>query len=237
MVKVFRKFRWNGLQSGQVRKYIAYAIGEIFLVVVGILIALSINNWNNEKELRKAEKQIYRNLLRKIQEDKSDIEGNIFYNDERMVQFRYADEIIGSNNRAEIDTLKVILYKLYDYSNFDGNENIYQNLVNSGDLKLLKNDTIIGGLQELEELYIYANRMESNHWEVILQYVGPGLIDNVHISDLTVERPDELYNFQFQNLLYAMMSIMAEKDAVYKNTISQIDYLSELIQQELNPEL
>ena len=234
MVKVFRSFRSKLLQDGSARKYFLYAIGEIFLVVVGILIALSINNWNNEKELRKAEKQIYKNILRKISNDKSDIEGNIIYNNERMVQFRYADAIISSNDREQIDTLKIILRKLFEYSDVDVSNNIYQNLVNSGELKLLKNDTIIFQLQELEEHYIYTNRMESIHWQVILQYVGPGLMDNIHFKDLNVERPDDLYTFNFQNLLFAITGIMSEKDGVYKSTIDQIDTVSELINQELD---
>ena len=211
-----------------------YAVGEILLVVIGILIALSINNWNNEKELRKYEKQIYKNLQKKIKEDKSDIQGNVNYNNDHMAQFQLANEIIETNDRSNIDTLKVILFNLFNYSNVDASENIYQNLVNSGELKLLKNDEIIGGLQELEEQYMYANRMEANHWEVIMRFVGPGLIDNIHISDMTVERPDELYSFQFQNLLFAMMEIMAEKDAVYQNCINQIDEISGHIETELS---
>ena len=233
MVKVFRSFRSKLLQDGSARKFLLYAIGEIFLVVVGILIALSINNWNNEQELRKAEKQIYKNILRKISNDKSDIEGNIIYNNERMVLFLHADEIIKSNNREQIDTLKVILTKLFEYSDVDVSNNIYQNLVNSGELKLLKNDQIIFQLQELEEHYLYTNRMESIHWQVILQYVGPGIMDNIHFKTLQVERPEELYTFQAQNLLFAITGIMTEKDGVYHSTVDQIDNVSELINQEL----
>ena len=234
MVKVFRSFRQRVLNDGKAKKYFLYAIGEIFLVVVGILIALSINNWNKEKEIRTAERQIYQNILIKLNNDRNDIESNIIYNNERLVQFQYANEIIESNTREEIDTLIVILTKLYDYSDVDVSNNVYQNLVNSGELKLLNNDQIIMQLQELEEDYIYTNRMESIHWQIILRYVGPGLMDNIHFNDLRVERPDELYTFLFQNLLIAMTNIMTEKDDVYKATIDQIDTARELINQELN---
>ena len=46
MIKFFRKIRQNLLSEGKSRKYFKYAIGEIVLVVIGILIALQINNWN-----------------------------------------------------------------------------------------------------------------------------------------------------------------------------------------------
>ena len=50
MIKFFRKIRQNLLSEGKTRKYLKYAIGEIILVVIGILIALSINNWNEERK-------------------------------------------------------------------------------------------------------------------------------------------------------------------------------------------
>ncbi len=56
MIKFFRKIRQNLLMENKTGKYFKYAIGEIVLVVIGILIALQINNWNeNRKENRKAE--------------------------------------------------------------------------------------------------------------------------------------------------------------------------------------
>jgi hypothetical protein len=55
MIKFFRKIRQNLLSEGKTGKYFKYAIGEIVLVVFGILIALSINNWNENKKERKEE--------------------------------------------------------------------------------------------------------------------------------------------------------------------------------------
>lgn len=236
MVKVFRSFRRNWIEKGSARKYFLYAIGEILLVVIGILIAFSIDTWNTEKELRTAEKQIYRNILKKIIEDKSDIEGNVHYNDLLIAHFQYANKIIETQDRAQIDTLKVILFNLFEYSDFHGSANIYQNLVNSGELKLLKNEAIVEELQELEEHYIYTNRLEIAHWQVILRFVGPGLIDNIHIIDLQVERPDELYSFQMQNLLLAFIDIMSEKDDIYQKARDQIDIIVQLIEFELQEE-
>lgn len=46
MINYFRRIRQNLLSKGKTRKYLKYAIGEIILVVIGILIALQINNWN-----------------------------------------------------------------------------------------------------------------------------------------------------------------------------------------------
>ena len=57
MLKFFRKIRQNLLNKGKTTKYFKYAIGEIILVVIGILIALSINNWNENRKDRNLEKE------------------------------------------------------------------------------------------------------------------------------------------------------------------------------------
>lgn len=50
MIKFFRSIRKNLLNEGKTTKYFKYAIGEIILVVIGILIALQINNWNEDRK-------------------------------------------------------------------------------------------------------------------------------------------------------------------------------------------
>ena len=50
MIKFFRKIRQNLLSENKFSKYLIYAIGEIILVVIGILIALQINNWNESEK-------------------------------------------------------------------------------------------------------------------------------------------------------------------------------------------
>jgi len=55
MIKFFRKIRQNLLSEGKTGKYFKYAIGEILLVVIGILIALSINNWNDQRKQKLVE--------------------------------------------------------------------------------------------------------------------------------------------------------------------------------------
>jgi hypothetical protein len=51
MIKFFRKIRQNSLSEGKTGKYLKYAIGEIILVVIGILIALQLNNLNENKKI------------------------------------------------------------------------------------------------------------------------------------------------------------------------------------------
>lgn len=68
MLKFFRRIRQQFLIDNKIRKYLVYAIGEIFLVVIGILIALQINNWN---EVQKVNYRVDRNLSSLAKELKS----------------------------------------------------------------------------------------------------------------------------------------------------------------------
>ena len=233
MIKFFRNIRRQLLEKNSIRKYILYAIGEIFLVVVGILIALSINNWNNNKILRRTELKVYENIKNQINEDRLLLKGVIDYNTTYYEQYNFAIQIIKRNDRSNIDTLVQIAPNIYKYSDFNRSGNIFQNLVNSGDLKILKNSNIIDRLQGLEELYIYINRLEENHFKVILELGGTNLIDNINFSTGQIERPDEIYSFKFQNLLYVFMNISEEKDEIYHRALSEIDAVSDLIESEL----
>ena len=62
MIKFFWKIRLNLISEGKTGKYIKYAVGEIILVVIGILIALSINNWNEQRKQNNEEIYILNQL-------------------------------------------------------------------------------------------------------------------------------------------------------------------------------
>ena len=69
MIKFFRKIRQKLLRENRFYKYLLYAIGEIILVVIGILIALQINNWNDQKKRKRNEKEILFLIDRNLQSD------------------------------------------------------------------------------------------------------------------------------------------------------------------------
>lgn len=83
MIKFFRKIRQNLLSENKFSKYLLYAIGEIILVVVGILIALQINNWNTKKINQSKEKDALAEILQDLKSDNAELkkiktnEGNI----------------------------------------------------------------------------------------------------------------------------------------------------------------
>ena len=69
MIKFFRKIRYNLMVSGKTGKYFKYAIGEIVLVVIGILIALQINNWNIRKNQQEKIKEYAKLYIKDLEAD------------------------------------------------------------------------------------------------------------------------------------------------------------------------
>lgn len=68
-MKLFNKQRFAFMNGKQFRKYMVYAIGEIVLVIIGILIALGINNWNQEKQLKNTNVELQKKVLMQLDKD------------------------------------------------------------------------------------------------------------------------------------------------------------------------
>lgn len=77
MLKFFRTIRRNLLADGKTGKYLKYAIGEIVLVVLGILIALQINNWNEARKENRFENQLIHVLITDLQLKKSECQNDM----------------------------------------------------------------------------------------------------------------------------------------------------------------
>ena len=233
MSEIFLKLRIKEMLEGKMKRYLIFGIVEVFLVVAGILIALSINNWNIKNSQRRDELNIYKNIHSRIKDDRKDLEGLIDYNKSYQTQFLFADQIISANDRSKIDTLVKIIPNLSRYSDFNKSSNVYQNLLNSGELKLLNNKNVTNMLQNLEETYIYLNRLENIHQQVVLESIAPVLLNTINFSSGEVERPDALYSLQFHNFFIVSLGLMEEKDMVYQRALREIEAISQLIEEEL----
>jgi hypothetical protein len=69
MLHFLRRIRRSLINTGATRKYLLYAVGEILLVMIGILLALQVNNWNEEKKERKVEYNILLQMISDLEAD------------------------------------------------------------------------------------------------------------------------------------------------------------------------
>ena len=232
-MKLFRGFRQQLIHEKNLKKYLLYAIGEILLVMIGILLAFQVDNWNEDRVKKVAEIRTYRNVRDQIIADKELIKNQIDYNNHYMAQFEYASEIILAKDRSKIDTLGAIAAKLTNYSDFDREGNIYETMVNSGEIQLLQNQSIINRVRWLEERYNYINRMENIHYDIVIGYVAPILTSTVNFVTAEIIDPEQIYSLEFQNLTHLLLQVMTEKDQTYKSGIEEIDEILALIDSEL----
>lgn len=126
-----------------------------------------------------------------------------------------------------------IVRDLTQYSDFDKQGNIYETVVNSGEIKLLGNFNIVNGIRELEEKYIYINRMENIHYDAMMMHVIKKIAPLVQFSTGEVKDSDGIFSYEFQNLLLSLMQIMNEKDQVYNEALEEIERINNLIEEEL----
>ena len=153
MIKFFRKIRQQLLTENKYIKYLLYAIGEIILVVIGILIALNINNTNEIRRQRIQELHYLKNI-------KTDLKLNVVHLD------KYIEMRNSTINSARILVEHFEGKMIEDYEEFNGHtiniytwrkffqiNNTFQELVNSGNFSLISNDTIKSALLNIETLY------------------------------------------------------------------------------------
>jgi len=232
-MKLFKTLRQDFIKQGNVKRYLLYAVGEILLVMIGISLAFQVSNWDDNRIKKNAEIRFYENIKEQIIDDKELIAGQRHYNNRHMVQYKYANEIIEANDRSKLDTLGIIVRNLTNYSDFDKEGNIYETMVNSGQIKLLQNHEIVNGIRELEELYNYMNRMENIHYDAMMQHLVVALNPVIAFATNEIKKPDSVFTYEFQNLVVMLMQIMEEKDEVYTNTLYEIERVLKLIDEEL----
>ena len=233
MIKFFRNTRKQLLTENKFTKYLFYALGEIILVVIGILIALQINNWNNRRIEKEEEKKSYRNIKRQIEDDRKELSDAKAFNNYFSATYKHANKIIRVQDFTKSDSLALIAMGLSQYSDFNSSGNIYETLVNSGNIKLLKNDEITSLIQQLETTYIYANKLETIHWEIIINELSPTLRGVVNFDAFKAVKPEKLYEVEMQNIFVESIYLTSAKDTVYSKALREIDTIIKLIDTEL----
>jgi hypothetical protein len=138
MITFLRKIRLNLMKSGQSSKYLKYAMGEIALVVIGILLALQINDWNEERKNDNQERQILAELLQDIGKDKADINAQLERYERIVSQIDY---YLG--NASDENRLNSQFGNLFDGISFNLNTTTFETLKGRG-LHSLKNSELRG---------------------------------------------------------------------------------------------
>jgi len=139
MIKFFRRVRKKLLTENRYSRYLLYAIGEIILVVIGILIALSINNWNENRKLQILEAGYYCKLLEDLNQDVIQIAQHLEANDERILNSNKLIQLLQQESPSQAEVILTMRDAVAKTTfTFKPSLAAFEDLKSSGNLSVLK---------------------------------------------------------------------------------------------------
>ncbi|MGB0916567.1 MAG: DUF6090 family protein [Flavobacteriales bacterium] len=180
MIKFFRKIRQQMLAENKFTKYLIYALGEIVLVVIGILIAMQINNWNEVRKVEKTNKVLLKKLIGELDLNMARLTYlDTSNSDENGVS--KLDRVLANADTAlhymtsGLDTSRIVwMLETRQWSAFRFNlhSSVYQEMISTGRLYTLEPDSLTQQIESyyraLEQKEFYLNKMVDGvhrHWE------------------------------------------------------------------------
>ena len=139
MIPFFKKTRKKMADQNRPLKYMRYAIGEIVLVVIGILIALSINNWNESRKELKQEVVILRQLKSEFESNLTQLDEKIDSKSELIASSLRLFDFIDHPEKRTKDSIDYHLARTTPFTTFDP---IINDMSSSGSLRLIKNERL-----------------------------------------------------------------------------------------------
>lgn len=180
MIKLFNKIRKQLLDENKTGRYLKYAIGEIILVMIGILLALQVNSWNNNRELKREELKVMRSLHQEFSE-------NLIRFDEIYKRQEYRkksiETLISVNHKElSLDSLSTIVLGVSQQWTFDPFQGIYNSAINSGKIELISNDSLKKKISSFQDLLIDYKEEEIGTRDMTANNYYPFVIDNLKMD-------------------------------------------------------
>jgi hypothetical protein len=243
MIKFFRKIRKTLLNENKFSKYLIYAFGEIILVVIGILIALWINNWNNENQTKEIEIKYLTEIRNNLKRDVKDVRFNIDFNIDKLKSNKLVLSYLNGEIEQE-DSLGFHFSNLMGSTRTVVDLSAYESLKSKG-FEIIQNDSL---RQSITKLYstTYHNiidfEIQDDHRH---QYdvLWPEIIKSIHVIEMWSDgKPiDEIEiknNFQLKSAISTNISMRNYMISNYKNinmlVLDLIDHLEEKLVLEKN---
>tara|TARA_R110002073_G_scaffold4213_1_gene27981 strand:- start:122259 stop:122966 length:708 start_codon:yes stop_codon:yes gene_type:complete len=166
------------MEKNKTGKYLKYAIGEIILVVIGILIALSINNWNQNKLDAFERQELISKLHEEFKANKKAIKGNLIAEDRAMSSSIALMDLMGLPEEKLLrHNLDSLLFETFPSNEIAFANNAVNNILQNGRLNLFKDDTISTLLNQWSALAeirkIRFEKLDSWNNNIFLPYLLP----------------------------------------------------------------
>ena len=231
MFRFFRKIRQKLISENKVSKYILYAIGEIALVVIGILIALQINTWNENAKQQQKEIEFLKGISADLQKDSTALEQIIDVHDYRLAYFKLIDpefEYPFPAPDMELDTTLKFLMLFRRGASYRTNSGTYSSMISDGKAQLISNRELYN---ELQSIYIEVIPHISSFYEslkVTEQKINWKWVKELryppyqYISEINDEHLIADLNYLHRNLRTYSGALRAQKKRI-SNAIQKIN--------------
>ena len=142
MIPFFRRIRKKLADENQFVKYSRYAIGEIVLVVIGILIALSINNWNENRKKEVLEIQFLKRLANDLMSDTIYLNRRIKDSEKEMSNYYKFIHLAYEEQKSMKEFQELVGHLIFNSEQFVSQNSTYLELLNAGQLNIFKNEKL-----------------------------------------------------------------------------------------------
>lgn len=218
MIKFLQKIRYDPMSENKTVKYLKYAFGEIVLVAIGILIALGVNNWNENRKNTITEQKYLIALL-------EDFEINLLKSNEIIK--RIGDDIpqlIGlleqsalEKSTISVDSINNAFSKVNNMPTYSSTDRTYNNLVGSGDLKIINNESLKTNLANYYKSLYILNLVQQTHESELVQSFQPFIIE---FLDFQAVRPLIIKEFPLPGPLEASKILEVMKTRRFRNIVA-----------------
>lgn len=224
MIKLFRKNRQKMLVKIKFANYFIYAAGEIILVIVGILIALAINEHsNNNKNLEL--RNLY--IIQLKEEANRNLNKLTILNDEASTMLGELDSVFKILSIKDYDNPKLASksFFLIISKKFYPEMITYENLKFSGDLKLFDDLNLRNSISETYEKFNPIEKLESSEKQAIETYYENFLMPKVKFRSMGSSSESYARDIYFENMVLTRMTTIAQNQEAYNNAIESLKKL------------
>ncbi len=235
MIKLFRNIRKNLLNQGKTTNYLKYAIGEIVLVVIGILIALSINNWNQNRKNKILEKWILADIHQEFIQNKRQLDTVVFYN---RRSFRNCKKLIAlfpiDIKKDNLDSIALFTnFSLFTYT-FNPSQGSLNSLINTASFNIIQNKTLRKILISWQDLVTDLQEDEIATRNTVTRLIDPYFSKNFNYYFNLNDKRNRLEFFEtlefeyVMNLRFENLNNIFKEGAELENVTKNLNKIIEL---------